>query len=86
MVRAYHGAELPYVFNTHDHWMTTTEKDLTLTKILTDYWAQFARTGNPNAEHAPKWPVFNFSKKSVQNFGDYISTINSPEPILCDLF
>jgi len=86
MVRAYHGAELPYVFNTHDHWMTTTEKDLTLTEMLTDYWTQFAKTGNPNAEHAPKWPVFNFSKTSVQNFGDYISTINSPEPILCDLF
>ena len=86
MVRAYHGAELPYVFNTHDHWMTTTKKDLTLTKILTDYWTQFAITGNPNAGHLPNWPVSNFSKKSIQNFGDFVSTINSPEPILCDLF
>jgi para-nitrobenzyl esterase len=85
-VRAYHGAELPYVFDTHDPWMTTTEKDIALTKILTDYWTQFAKTGNPNAEHLPNWPVFDISKKSVQKFGDYVGTINSPEPILCDLF
>lgn len=85
-VRAYHGAELPYVFDTHDPWMTTTEKDIALTKILTDYWTQFAKTGNPNAKHLPNWSAFDISKKSVQKFGNYVGTINSPEPILCDLF
>ena len=45
MIRAYHGAELPYVFNTHAEWMTTTNLDNEITDIITDYWTNFAKTG-----------------------------------------
>ena len=31
---AYHGAELPYVFDTHDDWLPTNDDDLELTKML----------------------------------------------------
>ena len=63
MIRAYHGAELPYVFNTHDEWMTTSDLDLEITEIITDYWTNFAKTGNPNGYNAPNWPIFDENQK-----------------------
>ena len=38
---AYHGAELPYIFNTHDDWLPTSSKDLYITKIIQNYWINF---------------------------------------------
>ena len=86
MIRAYHGAELPYVFNTHDNWMTTNDADLKITDIITDYWINFAKTGNPNGENTPTWPMFNNDSNLVQSFGNTVQTIPSTEPILCKLY
>jgi len=86
MIRAYHGAELPYVFNTHDEWMTTSDLDLEITEIITDYWTNFAKTGNPNGHNAPNWPIFDENQKFVQKFGNDIETIKSTETVLCSIF
>lgn len=86
MIRAYHGAELPYVFNTHDSWMNTSALDIEITNILTDYWTNFAKTGDPNAQGIPNWSMFDKNEKLVQSFGNTIQTIPSTEPILCKLF
>ena len=86
MIRAYHGAELPYVFNTHDEWMTTSDLDLEITEIITDYWTNFAKTGNPNGYNAPNWPIFDENQKFVQKFGNNIETIKSTETVLCSIF
>ncbi|WP_439101236.1 carboxylesterase/lipase family protein, partial [Congregibacter sp.] len=37
-VGAYHGAELPYVFDTHDYWLPTSAVDRSLTHQLLEYW------------------------------------------------
>ena len=47
-IGAYHGAELPYVFDTHDPWMPTNEVDQHVTDSLVDYWIAFLTTGSPN--------------------------------------
>ena len=86
MIRAYHGAELPYVFNTHDKWMTTNEVDLKITNIITDYWINFAKTGDPNGKNVPNWPMFDDDNNLVQSFGNSVQTIPSTEPILCKLY
>lgn len=63
---SYHGAEIPYVFNRHDPWLPTSPEDRQLSVQMMDYWAAFAKTGNPNgasvssgafAEIAP-WPQY----------------------------
>ena len=85
-VGAYHGAELPYVFGTHDSYMTTTEVDYELSDTMMRYWTQFAATGNPNSSELPNWPRFEEPDFLVQELGDQVSTIAAPEPELCKLF
>ena len=55
-VGAYHGAEIPYVFDTHDPWLPADAHDRTLTRRMMDYWLNFARGGNPNGDGLPAWP------------------------------
>ena len=53
---AYHGAEIPYVFDTHDAWLPTDADDRALTRRMMDSWGNFARSGDPNGEALPAWP------------------------------
>ncbi len=85
-VRAYHGAELPYVFGTHDPWMTTTNTDILLTDVMMKYWTRFAATGEPNSPTLPRWPVFATSGGVVMEFGNEPALIPAPEPMLCNLY
>ncbi len=85
-VRAYHGAELPYVFRTHDDWLTTTATDEILSEAMMAYWVRFAESGDPNAKPLPTWPRYRGPDYPVQEFGDEIRTIRSPESELCALF
>lgn len=52
---AAHAAEIPYVFNMHD--MRNAER-ADLQKTMSQYWVNFARTGNPNGAGVPKWGEF----------------------------
>jgi para-nitrobenzyl esterase len=47
-IGAYHGAELPYVFDTHDAWLPTSAIDHQITNALVDYWVAFLTSGSPN--------------------------------------
>lgn len=55
-IGAYHGAEIPYVFDSHDAWLPTNEDDRRLTRRMMGYWFSFAATGNPNHDESPAWP------------------------------
>ena len=83
---AYHGAEYPYIFGTHDSFMTTTGPDLELEEIMQSYWVTFAATGNPNSEATPHWAPFFGDQPLVQNLGDTVGWKLAPEPELCALF
>ena len=85
-VRAYHGAELPYVFATHDPWMTTTDTDRQLTRQLMTYWVQFARSGNPNTEGLPEWPAFGYEDRRTMEFANEAVISPAQEPVLCRIF
>ncbi len=58
-IGAYHGAEIPYVFDTHDPWLPTDAIDRELTRRMMGYWLNFAATGDPNHDGAPTWPRWN---------------------------
>ena len=54
-----HGVDVPYVFMNMDQSNpNTTEADLKTSKIMGAYWTNFAKSGNPNGENVPQWPVF----------------------------
>lgn len=80
---AYHGAEYPYVFDTHDAYMATTAVDRDLTRSMQRYWTSFAASGNPNSETTPHWPEFAAPDFPVQELGDRVRTIAAPESPLC---
>ncbi len=60
-LHAFHAAEIPYVFGTHDRtpakWPAPpdTPDEAALARAMMGYWASFARDGAPAAEGAPEW-------------------------------
>jgi para-nitrobenzyl esterase len=83
---AYHGAEYPYVFDTHDSYMRTTATDGRLTSAIQSYWTSFATSGDPNNETAPEWTRFEAPEFAVQELGDTVRKIAAPEPEMCGTF
>jgi para-nitrobenzyl esterase len=82
-LRAYHGAEIPYVFDTHDDWFATDDADRRLTDTLQQYWANFARTGDPNGAGLPAWPAYRGDAAEVVELGDRIGAMPGPDHALC---
>lgn len=58
---AYHAGDLPYMFGnfTGDHFDPTDpdETQRAVSQQMMRYWTNFARTGNPNGEGLPEWPL-----------------------------
>jgi para-nitrobenzyl esterase len=82
-LRAYHGAEIPYVFGTHDAWLPTNATDLALSGAMIGYWSRFARTGDPNSESAPRWPQWSADRPQAMALGNTVGAAAHPELSLC---
>lgn len=80
---AYHGAELPYVFDTHDDWLPTQAADSELTSVVLDYWTGFARGGSPQAEGRPAWPRFTARAPRLMELGEQPRVGDSFDDGLC---
>jgi len=52
---AYHSAEIPFVFGALRDGFGYTDEDKRLSGIMTSFWTNFAKTGNPNSESLPHW-------------------------------
>jgi carboxylesterase type B len=73
---AFHTAEVPYVLNTLDMSdRPFTDADRKAADLMSSYWANFARTGNPNGMGLPVWPAVG-EKAEVMELGDK----NAPVP------
>ncbi len=82
---AYHGTEIPYVFDMHDDWLPTEDIDHELTAAVMDYWVQFARSGDPNLPNRPQWPVYSAQRPVEMQLGDTIEAMNAHDEALCHL-
>ena len=60
---AYHSAEIEYVFGQLDSKadMTWRPEDRQLSEMMQKYWANFAKSANPNGAGLPKWPIYTSS-------------------------
>ncbi|MDR2746474.1 MAG: carboxylesterase family protein [Treponema sp.] len=53
---AFHSAELWYIFGTLDRsWRPKEPKDYELSKLMTRYWCNFIKNGDPNRGDIPQW-------------------------------
>ena len=82
---AYHGAELPYVFDHHDDWLTTDGRDRGLSAVIMDYWVRFAATGDPNNAGAAAWPAYSGKLPEILVLGDSIRAAPDNSLELCGL-
>ncbi len=61
MQGAPHASEIPYVFGTLDtRWgaESASPEDQSISRLMNSYWIHFAKTGNPNGEGLPEWPLY----------------------------
>ena len=80
---SYHGAEIPYVFGTHDDWLTRAATEDALTDRMIDFWASFARYGNPNGARGGEWPLFDRTNPRVMELGDRVAPMAPADYELC---
>ncbi|MCW2406471.1 para-nitrobenzyl esterase [Sphingobium sp. B1D7B] len=84
---AHHGAELAYIFgNYRPAGRTLDAEEQMIHRLLSGYWLNFARTGNPNGAGLPQWPAHGVPAHVALRFGaEGAAPIGEREPVLLDL-
>jgi para-nitrobenzyl esterase len=66
---ANHAAEIGFVFrNLANPFAPPTEEDKKLSDLISSYWVNFARTGDPNGAGLPQWPAYTATTPKVMHF------------------
>jgi len=79
-----HGAEVPYAFATLGAGPrpgpTPTPADQAVARTVNTYWANFAKTGDPNGQGLPKWPTYRPREDEILEFRPDGSVAAAPDP------
>jgi para-nitrobenzyl esterase len=68
---AHHGAEIPYVFGTfYPNAWAWTARDRRLSAVVSDYWVNFAKTGDPNGAGLAPWKPFDPRRPARMDFDE----------------
>jgi para-nitrobenzyl esterase len=68
---AFHTGEVPYALDNLQFSDRPWQKaDHDLAAVMSNYWANFVKTGNPNGNHLPDWRAYNAKQKEVMMLGD----------------
>jgi len=91
-----HGSELSYLFHSwayDDSGFTVTEEEQLLADTMTIYWANFAKTGNPNTPVPPNpnsdfidWPKYNFTTDQIITMNATFGIATKFKKSYCDMF
>jgi para-nitrobenzyl esterase len=80
-LKSTHGVEIAYVFNnlgrlrmfpdpSSPRLASESEKDRALADVVSSYWVNFARSGDPNGKGLPAWPRFGDRNKPPYLLGE----------------
>ncbi len=76
-----HATEIPYVFDTVKarYAADLDPTDETDARAANTYWADFAKTGDPNNSSLPKWPKYSATSDTLLNFTT-TGPVATPDP------
>jgi para-nitrobenzyl esterase len=64
-----HASELPFVFrNLGPRAETPPAREQAISDLMSSYWVNFAKTGDPNGAGLPSWPAFNTKDQRAMFF------------------
>jgi para-nitrobenzyl esterase len=70
---AFHTSEVPYALHTLKMWQRSWQKtDTDLEKTMSDYWVNFAKTGDPNGAGLPEWKSYDKETSHIMELGDKV--------------
>ena len=78
----FHAAEIAFTFDNAeicDHYSGGTTEAFVLSRQISTAWVNFARTGNPNHNGLPHWPVFTAEHRATMYFDAPCHVRNDPE-------
>lgn len=81
---SFHGLEIPYVFQNLGEPFT--EKDKEISRIMSKYWVNFARSGDPNSNELFLWEKYNETGDKNIEIGEVIKINANLYKNECDLF
>lgn len=84
-IGAYHGAELPYVFDRHDAWLPTEETDRSLTELMLQYWQRFMTQGEPGGVGMRNWPRWQPADQKAVIFSEDSKVKSHPDTEFCSV-
>ncbi len=84
--RAYHAAEIQYVFGNFRAGRQWEDTDHKLSDAMSSYWVNFATTGNPNGKGLPKWPSYDAKSDPSMEFGDQVVVRRDVNKTALDFF
>ena len=78
---AFHTAEVPYMLDNLKFLNNRPFEpaDRALAKLMSGYWVNFIKTGNPNGAGLPEWPKYNTTNYKIKKFDAKSTTETLPD-------
>lgn len=71
---AFHTADVPYALHTLHTWKRDwVAEDRYLETVMSAYWVNFTKTGNPNGTGLPEWKKYNAADGFIQKLGNEVT-------------
>lgn len=77
-----HASDIPYWFSTEaiKYGKATTQRDRGVGRLASSYLVNFVKTGDPNGNGLPEWPIYNATKHTMLMFNAKGKVVSGPDP------